>query len=105
MKNFFIAFLGSFFAFFLLALIGIMALVGAASMAESSQKVDLSDEHVLVIDLDGEWQDKPVDPLMGMISDLLNKPVPQSLGNTMLALRPQPQMIAFRPFISRLDHP
>jgi protease-4 len=87
MKNFFIAFLGSFFAFFLLVLIGIMALVGAASMAESSQKVDLSDEHVLVIDLDGEWQDKPVDPLMGMISDLLNKPVPQSLGNTMLALK------------------
>ena len=87
MKNFLTAFLGSFFAILLLALIGVMALVGVASMAESSQKVDLSDEHVLVIDLEGEWQDKPVDPLMAMVSDLLNKPVPQSLGNTMLALK------------------
>jgi len=30
MKNFLTAFLGSFFAFFLLALIGVMALVGVA---------------------------------------------------------------------------
>lgn len=39
MKNFLTAFLGSFFAILLLALIGVMALVGVASMAESSQRL------------------------------------------------------------------
>ena len=81
------AFLGSFFAFALLALIGIMTLTWIVSVAESRQKVDLSDEHVLVIDLSGEWQDKPVDPFKAMIANLLGEPVPQSLGNTLLALR------------------